>query len=172
MNLTLVPNLTNMISYITEAILIEKHYLISVFDGVVIPRNVLISSMAVPVRMKFAWRRCAWYFTLLSKSNGELTNNVIDFAFPKSDISVKKWFIDNQQKEFVAFVRLRNGLTYIIGNNNVGLSIVFQHQLNIANSFAVFFTGITDKQPVSSSYPISDFFVGRDFSDDFNIDFG
>lgn len=161
-----------MISYITEAILIEKEHFIAAFDGVITPRNVLISSSVVPIRIRFAWRRCTWYSTLINKSNGKLSDNSIDFAFPKSDLSVKKWCIDNQQKEFVAFIRLRSGLTYIIGNKNVGLSIVFQHELNLKNSFAVFLAGLTDTEPISSNYKISDFFIGRDFGDDFNIDFG
>jgi hypothetical protein len=38
-------------------------------------------------------------------------------------------------------------------------------------SLIVILSGAVENTPIFSTYSIRDFFVGRDFSDDFNIDF-
>lgn len=161
-----------MINFITELVLIEKEHLLGFFDNITTPQNTLISSNAHPVRINFAWRNCQWYSDFKKTINGDISSNTLGFSFSKKDLLIKKWMIDNLQKDFVGFVKLRNNTTYIIGNKNVGLSLRFQQELNIKNNFIVFISGLIDTEPVVSEYNISDFFVGRDFSDDFNIGFG
>jgi len=161
-----------MVNFITDMILIEKRHLISVFGGIGTPNNVLISSYAMPTRMKFVWRGCTWNYSVKNSVNGELSDNNVVFGFVKPYLALKKWQIDNEQKEFVAFVQLRNGVSYIIGSNNVGLTISMKNELNVSNSLFIFLKGLIDVEPLQSTYHINDFFVGRDFGDDFNIDFG
>lgn len=161
-----------MITFITDMILIEKKHLISVFDGITTPNNVLISSNAVPTRMKFVWRGCTWNYSVKNSVNGDLSDNNVVFGFVKPYLVLKKWVFDNEQKEFVAFVQLKNGLSYIIGSSNVGLHVSMKNELSIKNSLFIFLKGLIDVEPVQSTYHINDFFIGRDFGDDFNIDFG
>jgi len=162
-----------MINYIVEAVLIEKQHLIYAFSFEdASPSNVIISSLAAPVRFNFAYRRCTWYSNEKIFSNGTGSEHAIDFGFSKSKSEVKKWALDNKQKEFVAFVRLRSGETYVIGSNKVGLELTYNFTIFNQNTLLVMLGGTVDLLPIRSSYGISDFFVGRDFNDDFNIDFG
>lgn len=162
-----------MINYVVEAVLIEKQHLISVFStDEVTPSNVILSSLATPVRFNFAYRRCTWYSQEKEVTNGNYSEHAIDFGFIQSKHEVKRWALDNKQKEFIAFVRLRNGKTYIIGSSKAGLELILNSVVFNQNNLMVMLGGKVERVPVFSSYAISDFFVGRDFSDDFNIDFG
>lgn len=162
-----------MINYVVESVLIEKQHLISVFStDEANPENVIISSLAAPVRIHFGYRGCTWYSQEKKFVNGNYSEHAIDFGLINSKSQVKKWVLENKEKEFVAFVRLRNGHTYIVGSKKSGLELTYSWTILKDNSLIVILGGNTENVPVFSTYGIHDFFVGRDFSDDFNIDFG
>jgi len=161
-----------MINYIVEAILIEKQHLISVFNAdEATPNNVIISSAAAPVKINFGYKGCTWYSEEKTASNGRFCEYEIVFGVIKTITDAKKWVLDNNRKEFVAFVRLRNEQTYIVGSNNVGLELRYSLTMSKNRSLIVILSGAVENTPIFSTYSIRDFFVGRDFSDDFNIDF-
>jgi hypothetical protein len=161
-----------MINYIVEAILIEKQHLISVFNAdEATPNNVIISSAAAPVKINFGYKACTWYSEEKTASNGRFWEYGIVFGVIKTITDAKKWVLDNNGKEFVAFVRLRNEQTYIVGSNNVGLELRYSLTMSKNRSLIVILSGAVENTPIFSTYSIRDFFVGRDFSDDFNIDF-
>lgn len=161
-----------MINFIVEAVFIQKEHLIRVSDGIVTPQNTLVSSNASPVRFLFARRKCLWYSISKDFKHGVLMDNTIDLGIASIQQQLRAFVISNVEKEFVGFVRLRNGKTFLIGDNSVGLNISFTDMMFVENKMNVFFSGMTTTDAISSDFGIADFFVGRDFNDDFNIDFG
>lgn len=164
--------------YIRELYLVRKSDIITIENPIFSANNssyVFTPEMltrkddAVIYKMNFVWRSCEWTESFNLKMPN-FYSNTISFELSGTDVDARNFVFDNMNHEFIVFFGNRANQTFIVGNLDVGLELMFHNKSTPKNMMLVALSGeMTVPSFFTTEGDLDSFFNNFQFSEEFNI---